>query len=100
MAFGKFCIAALLGAGFWLAVSEPIAASDVTTAARSGGAALTDFSAQERPVRRARTRIEVYPRRSYLGRNARRDCVSWLEPEWRPSGTVIMPRLRCWWVQG
>jgi hypothetical protein len=29
-----------------------------------------------------------------------RDCVAWLEPEARPSGTVIVPRQRCSWVRG
>jgi hypothetical protein len=29
-----------------------------------------------------------------------RDCVAWLEPEARPSGTVIVPRQRCQWVRG
>jgi hypothetical protein len=28
-----------------------------------------------------------------------RACTSWLEPEARPSGTVIVPRMRCWWVR-
>ena len=29
-----------------------------------------------------------------------RDCVGWLEPEDRPSGTVIVPRQSCGWVCG
>jgi hypothetical protein len=26
-----------------------------------------------------------------------RDCTSWLAQENRPSGPVIVPRMRCWW---
>ena len=65
--------------------------------------------------RRAPTRIIVqpnlryrldstpYPRTDNLGfpgRNAVRQCVSWLAPEHRPSGTVVVPRMRCWWERG
>ena len=51
-----------------------------------------------------------YPRRPYTtlyplpygidypGPNAVRQCVSRLVPEYRPSGTVIVPRMRCWWA--
>jgi hypothetical protein len=68
-----------------------------------------DISAQSR---RPRPRIRVTPQQpsawpyprpgeySYPGPNAHRDCTAWLEPEWRPSGTVIVPRTRCWWVRG
>jgi len=46
------------------------------------------------PVRRARTQIEVRP-----ARPMHRECTSWLEQEFRPSGTVIVPRMRCAWVR-
>lgn len=49
---------------------------------------------QIRPPRRARTRIEVTP-----ARPMHRECTSRLEQEFRPSGTVIVPRLRCVWVR-
>ena len=51
-----------------------------------------------------------YPRRPYTtlhplpygidypGPRAVRQCVSRLVPEYRPSGTVIVPRMRCWWA--
>jgi hypothetical protein len=29
-----------------------------------------------------------------------RACTSWLEQDPRPSGTVIVPRMRCAWVRG
>jgi hypothetical protein len=30
--------------------------------------------------------------------NAYRECASWYEEEFRPSGTVVVPKMRCWWV--
>jgi hypothetical protein len=29
-----------------------------------------------------------------------RRCVDWLETQYRPSGTVLYPQYRCWWVRG
>ena len=64
---------------------------------------------------RARTRLRVrpiYPYRRYHslypvpyasnipGPNAKRECVARYVEEYRPSGTVIVPRMRCWWVRG
>jgi hypothetical protein len=63
----------------------------------------TDMSAQQRvqetqpPRRPARTRIRVTRPRP-LGPNAYRECASWYEEEFRPSGTVVVPKIRCWWV--
>jgi hypothetical protein len=48
-----------------------------------------EFAAQSRP------RVTIYPRRP--GPNARRQCRSWLVKEYRISGPVIVPRMRCWW---
>jgi hypothetical protein len=78
---------------------EPIQAS------QSGA---TDISAQSRKYRRPPTRIRVYPRydpddvypRYFPGRNAVRDCTATLVEEFRPSGTVITPRLNCFWRPG
>lgn len=44
-----------------------------------------------------RTRITVYPNRIEPGPNAKRLCRSWLVQEYRVSGTVIVPRMTCWW---
>jgi hypothetical protein len=68
----------------------------------------TDFSAQRRRARRAPTRIYVYPRynpddvypRYYPGPNAVRECTAHLVQEFRPSGTVITPRMDCFWRPG
>jgi hypothetical protein len=72
-------------------------------------AAATDISAQQR-VRRPPTRLrvqpyydynpnDVYPR-YYPGRNAVRDCNATYVQEYRPSGTVIVPRMNCFWRPG
>ena len=68
-----------------------------------------------RPPPRARTRITVspaYPYRPYSttyptpypadypGPGAVRQCTSWLATEYRPSGTVLTPQMRCWWQTG
>ena len=59
--------------------------------AASGNRATQEFAAQ------SRTRIIVHPRTSFPGPNAKRYCRSWLAKEYRVSGTVIVPRMRCWW---
>ncbi|MGE5535943.1 MAG: hypothetical protein ACM3W7_10545 [Acidobacteriota bacterium] len=41
-----------------------------------------------------RTRITVHPE---PGPNSKRICQSWLEKEYRVSGTVIVPVMRCHW---
>jgi hypothetical protein len=47
------------------------------------------------PSRYVRRRIEINPR-SLLYRR----CVDWYELQYRPSGTVLYPQMRCWWVRG
>ena len=44
-----------------------------------------------------RPRVTIYPRRVYPGPNAKRQCHAWLAQEYRVSGTVIVPQMRCWW---
>ena len=58
----------------------------------SGAQASTELSAQ---ARRPPARLRVYP-----GRLLYRDCTFRLAQQWRPSGTVIVPVQRCWWVRG
>ena len=75
------------------------------TAARSADRAVpSDMSAQTRK-RRPRVRIYredergVYP--SYNpGSDAVRDCTAHYVQEFRPSGTVIVPRMNCYWRHG
>ena len=64
------------------------------------------------PQRRVRpaTRLRVYPNyegsfegvypRYYPGRNAVRECNATYVQEFRPSGTVIVPRMNCFWRPG
>jgi hypothetical protein len=51
-----------------------------------------DFAAQKK-----RPRVTIYPRRVYPGPYAKRQCYSWLVTEYRVSGTVVTPQMRCWW---
>ena len=81
------------------------------TAPRSCGSrgakpAVTDISAQRRrPLRRVpiyrqeEWAPDVYPRYN-PGPNAVRDCTAHYVQEYRPSGTVITPRMNCYWRPG
>ena len=101
----KVAISATL-AGFWL----PVAAAQAQTASAGVRTAqapsVTDASAQRRrPLRRVpiyrrdEWEADVYPR-YYPGPNAVRDCTATYVPEYRPSGTVIAPRMNCYWRPG
>jgi hypothetical protein len=65
----------------------------------------TEASAQRR---RAVRRVPIYPRdespdvypRYYPGPNAVRECTATYVQEYRPSGTVITPRVNCYWRGG
>jgi len=68
--------------------------------------AVTDVSAQRRrPLRRVpiyrqeEWTPDVYPRYN-PGPNAVRDCTAHYVQEYRPSGTVITPRMNCYWRPG
>jgi hypothetical protein len=83
---------------------------------RDAASGPTEFSAQKKKkAKRAPVRVRVqraypyyrdaseFPRAddiSYPGPNAVRQCTSWLAQEYRPSGTVIVPHMRCWWERG
>jgi hypothetical protein len=66
----------------------------------------TEVSSQRR-TRRPPTRLRVTPNyetgpegvypRYYPGRNAVRDCSATYVQEYRPSGTVIVPHMSCYW---
>ncbi len=74
-------------------VAAPVHAQDALNTAR----AMSDLSAQAR--NRRGTRLQVY-RRGALGPNAKRECHVRYVQDYRPSGTVIVPRMQCWWVNG
>jgi hypothetical protein len=86
------------------AATAQTASSGVRTAQPSQPA-VTDASAQRRrPPTRLRVTPyyrpdDVYPR-YYPGRNAVRDCTATYVQEYRPSGTVIVPRMSCYWRRG
>ena len=85
-------------------------------AAAPADKAATDISAQSRkrppasitvrPLRRAypyRLQHSFYPppyEVEYPGPNGVRQCADQYVTENRPSGAVIVPRMRCWWVRG
>ena len=64
----------------------------------------------QRPARRPPTRLRIYPRyqeepdgvypRYFPGQNAVRECNATYVQEYRPSGTVIVPRMNCYWRRG
>ena len=69
----------------------------------------------QRETRRPRPQIRVRPRYPYRtfhtpyplpydyefpGPNATRNCTVRYVQDFRPSGTVIVPRMRCWWMPG
>lgn len=61
------------------------------------------------PPRRKLRRVPIYPREHYApdvyprynpGPNAVRECSAHYVQEARPSGTVITPRMNCYWRPG
>lgn len=86
-------------------------AQNVSQGVRTANASqsVTDISAQ-RHLRRPPTRLRVQPYyepdfegvypRYYPGRNAVRECNATYVQEYRPSGTVIVPRMSCFWRPG
>jgi len=61
------------------------------------GLTAEEFSAQSRRIIRRARRIPIYRGSNYPGPNAVRVCNAHYEQEYRPSGTVIVPRMRCYW---
>lgn len=60
--------------------------------ARASARYTHEFAAQT-----TRPRITIQPRTTSPGPNAKRYCRSWLAKEYRVSGTVIVPKMECWW---
>jgi len=76
-------------------------------APKISGPVATDVSAQQR--RRRLQRVPIYRREEWVpdvyprynpGPNAVRDCTAHYVQEYRPSGTVITPRMNCYWRPG
>src|SRR6266852_1850278 len=97
--FGLLAVMLVISAGMSPASAEffgchdkpgRVLASYTSPSSHNAGSRYThEFAAQSRP------HITIYPRR--LGSNARRQCRSWLVKEYRISGPVIVPQMRCWW---
>ncbi len=83
------CAAAALG----VALGSALAGVKPVLAQPSGDNVQTRGPARQQ----ARTRITVHPERNEPGPNSKRICQSWLEKEYRVSGTVIVPVMRCHW---
>jgi hypothetical protein len=72
----------------------------------TGVSAATQAEPLVRQRVRPRTRLRVRPLYplpydyEFPGPNAKRECVDRYVTEYRPSGAVIVPRMRCWWVRG
>jgi hypothetical protein len=105
---------AMVAGLLWSAPGVAQGSATQDNATRDTVAAARDSRAQSR-VRRVRPRIRVqplYPYRRYFslyplpydveypGPHARRDCAVRYVSEYRPSGTVVVPRMNCWWVRG
>ena len=91
---GRSAVAALILALTFLCLIFP----QPRVSAQDRIAAAARFAQASEPPRRAPARIVVRPlARTHPGPNSVRQCVSWLEPEYRPSGTIIVPRMHCWW---
>ena len=77
-----------------------------TQLAQTSAAVEPSATYRRRPLRR----VPIYPRyqgepdgvypRYYPGPNAVRDCTATYVQEFRPSGTVIVPRMNCFWRPG
>jgi len=105
-------------ATIWAAtVAAAMLIAPASAAPRSDGPSVApaEISAQKRPQKR-RPQITVRPLRypyaktstpypraypfHHPGPNAKRHCIGQLVLEARPSGTVLVPRQRCWWAPG
>jgi hypothetical protein len=92
-----------MGAALFLlclaAASADAARASETLFATSGAPALapTDVSSQARTRQRAPRRVHIYGRSRGPGPNAVRICNAHYEQEFRPSGTVIVPKMHCYW---
>ncbi|HXO71875.1 MAG TPA: hypothetical protein VN838_23180 [Bradyrhizobium sp.] len=108
MRLGSAILSLAFAGTFMLPVAAQTAPRAQTAQASQSG---TDISAQSRRTRRPPARLRVYPSypgyspydvypRYFPGRNAVRDCTATYVQEFRPSGTVITPRMNCFWRPG
>jgi hypothetical protein len=74
-------------------------AAPLLVGAAAPALAQTSLTAQNEPAvsapPRVRRHIEITPRPLLYRR-----CTDWYELQYQPSGTVLFPQKRCWWVRG
>lgn len=84
-----------------MVIRMPRIASAVALAAFlawGAGSALAEQSSTTRELSaQSRPHIVIRPYQTSPGPNAKRYCHSWLAREYRASGPVITPQMRCWW---
>ena len=85
------------------------AAGDARAQAVAPGVRVAQAAPDYVPPRRQYRRVPVYPREHFEpdvyprydpGPNAVRECNAYYVQEARPSGTVITPRMHCFWRPG
>jgi hypothetical protein len=106
-------------ATIWLALVAAVSLSATSAKAQTAPSGTRTAQASppvatetDRPVRvrRPLRRVPVYPHNQqepddvyphyFPGRNAVRDCTATYVQEFRPSGTVIVPHMHCYWRPG
>jgi hypothetical protein len=103
-------LAGIMAAAFSLPASDVWAQTSPSGVKLAQASPPADGSAPVR-VRRPLRRLPIYPRyqgepddgvypRYNPGPNAVRDCTATYVQEYRPSGTVIVPRMSCFWRRG
>jgi hypothetical protein len=112
---GRLAIAAAAAAAGLIVLGLAADDARAQTGERAGRDAALAARAQAQTTTRPRTRIRVTPRYPYRttptdyptpypiefpGPGYVRECKAWLAQEFRPSGPVITPQMRCWWVRG
>jgi hypothetical protein len=104
--------AAAIWIGLAGALLLPVSGTSAQTAPSAMQLAQTSMDVEPSAAYRRRPlrRIPIYPRyraepdgvypRYFPGPNAVRDCTATYVQEFRPSGTVIVPRMSCFWRPG
>jgi len=94
---------AIWTAGGLAALAAMSSFASAQTAAIGQERVASSSAALDAPVptrkRRGPIRLRIYGH-SNPGPNAVRQCEAHYEQEYRQSGTVIVPRMHCWWQPG
>ena len=108
MRIGSAILSLAVAGAFLLPAAGAQAQTMPRTQTAQASQSAADLSAQSRRYRRPQARLRVYPSynpddvypRYFPGRNAVRECTATYVQEFRPSGTVITPRMNCFWRPG